>query len=482
MKKILMSIFLIMLVMAAVGCGSSNSLSGDTGSIIAQLEWGGTAIANADSEKEIAAAPAGVVTVRIIVNGSGMSAIQKDFDASVGKGIIDGVPAGSDRTLTAQGLDSKGSVIYQGTKANITVVAGQTTDAGIIILSPVSDTTPVEDPFLSATTTLNDIALGLTFDSLGNLYIATVSGNIIKLDGKNVSTFITKGVGGLAYDRHIRFSQGDFYIQNVLNVGTSSEQIDEVLLFNSTGTYIRKLLDEKDIGAYFFEDITVNAQGQLYVAPFTTSNNVVVRIDSNGQNLSTIIQSGGGGVFVPVSLAIDSNGNLYVGTPSGVSKFDGNGKFLGEIVQSGMNGFQYAANLSVDHNNNLYIGNIILGTDANSTRWNVLRFGSNGTFLGEFIKAGTAGLSAFPEDMGFDIQGRLYIADFLGAVNGIVRFDQSGNFDRIGVKNFGGYSSSLMKSSVKSKQQDEKYRHYREIELKNKALTEEFAQRTQSVE
>ena len=346
----------------------------------------------------------------------------------------------------------------------------------------VTPSTPVlSDPFIDTVVTINDIAEGLTFDSLNNLYISTVSGKVVKLNGDSLSIFIAEGVGELDFDKHIRFSQGNFYIHNVLNVGTALEHIDEILLFNSAGTFVRRLLDEKDIGAYFFEDIVVNAQGQLYVAPFTSSNNIVVRIDSNGQNLTNVIKLGDDDVFVPVSLAIDSNGNLYVGGPGVVSKFDSNGNFKGKIVQDGINGFKYAANLAVDYNDNLYVGNVMLGTDSNSTIWNVLRFGSNSTFLGEFIKAGTAGLSAFPEDMGFDTQGRLYIADSLGAVDGIVRFDQSGNFDRIGVKNFGVYSSSLIKSSMKSKQQEEKYRHYREIELKNKALTEEFAQRTQSV-
>jgi len=129
----------------------------------------------------------------------------------------------------------------------------------------------------------------------------------------------------------------------------------------------------------------------------------------------------------------------------------------------------------VDGNNNLYIGNYNL---TNST-WNVLRYDTNGNFLGEFVSPGAAGLSEFPEDMAFDIQGRLYIADNLG-VDGIVRFDQSGNFDRVGVKNYGSSGSSLRVSTEKSRTIDARQQHYQELKLRDKILREEFGKRNRS--
>ena len=340
----------------------------------------------------------------------------------------------------------------------------------------IFSTKPVEppvvgDPFLPTVATINSLAKGVTFDSLNNLYISTVSGKVMKLDGISLSTFIAEGSGGLDFNRHIRFSQGNFYVQNVLNVGsTTLPHIDEVLLFNSAGTFVRRLLDENAINASFFEDIAVNAQGQLYVAPGTSSTSIVVRVDPSGQNLTNIVQNGAGGVFVPTSMAVDSNGNLYVGTPSVVSKFSGDGTFITKIAQDGINGFSFASNLSVDRNNNLYIGNVILGASPTPSTWNVLRFDSQGTFLGQFIPAGTAGLSAFPDDIGLDSQGRLYIADSLG-VDGVARFTQSGAFDRIEVKNFG-----LSKPLEKLQKQEEKEHHYQELELKDKTLAKEVAQ------
>ena len=131
--KILLSVFLIALL---AGCSSGESAGPGTGSVAARLDWGSTSITTA---KTVALAPAGTTTVRIIVSGSGISpSIQKDFSAGTGSGTIDGVPAGSERTLTAQGLDASGTVIFQGTTAHITVLAGQTTDAGTLLMSTVS--------------------------------------------------------------------------------------------------------------------------------------------------------------------------------------------------------------------------------------------------------------------------------------------------------------------------------------------------------
>ncbi|MEI6703645.1 MAG: metallophosphoesterase, partial [Deltaproteobacteria bacterium] len=73
--------------------------------------------------------------VRIMISGSGISpSLQKDFSAADGTGTIDGVPAGTGRTVTAQGLVG-GTVIYQGASAPITVLAGQTADAGTITMN-----------------------------------------------------------------------------------------------------------------------------------------------------------------------------------------------------------------------------------------------------------------------------------------------------------------------------------------------------------
>lgn len=162
------AIVLIILVLMLANCGSQNTQLGEaTGSISATLVWtdaNGNSIQSA-GEKHIATAPPGVVTVRIIVTASDMNAIQKDFAASVGQGLIEGIPAGTNRTFTAQGLDSGGTVKFQGAIGNVTIQAGQTTDVGIVFLSQVNDTTPPSVPTGLTVTAVSPSQINLSWNA-----------------------------------------------------------------------------------------------------------------------------------------------------------------------------------------------------------------------------------------------------------------------------------------------------------------------------
>ena len=130
------------------GCGSGESVTqaagestnqAQTGKIAVQLQWGTVA---KGIDKVVAAMPATVTTVRIIIAAADISpAMQLDFPAANGTGTIDGVKVGTGRTLTAQGLDSSGTVTYQGAAGSITIQAGQTTDIGTITM--IANTSPV---------------------------------------------------------------------------------------------------------------------------------------------------------------------------------------------------------------------------------------------------------------------------------------------------------------------------------------------------
>jgi chitobiase/beta-hexosaminidase-like protein len=138
------------LLVAVTGCGSGGSTgatssSGSTsatsetnpstnigtGSLAVKVVWnvkGSSALAKA-TDKVLYAAPAGVVKMRFTVSGAGMTDITKEFDATPGvdgTGTIDNIPAGASRTVKAQGLNSGGTVIYQGSTGGITITAGGT--------------------------------------------------------------------------------------------------------------------------------------------------------------------------------------------------------------------------------------------------------------------------------------------------------------------------------------------------------------------
>jgi hypothetical protein len=142
---LVLCLFLLAVLAGCSSGGASSQGSGvvtaeqETGKIAVILDWG---TVSKTTMKTVLSAPAGVVTVRIIVSGPGITAsIQKDFPAATGNGLIEGVPAGSGRTVTAQGLDASGTATHQGTATNITVTAGQTTDAGTITMSANSSET-----------------------------------------------------------------------------------------------------------------------------------------------------------------------------------------------------------------------------------------------------------------------------------------------------------------------------------------------------
>ncbi len=78
------------------------------------------------------------------MSGPGMENVQGDFPASAGKGTVNGIPAGADRTLTFHGLDSDGIIAYEGNITGITIIAGQTTDAGKADMYSI---TPPDPPY-----------------------------------------------------------------------------------------------------------------------------------------------------------------------------------------------------------------------------------------------------------------------------------------------------------------------------------------------
>jgi len=146
---------IVILSLSIISCGMENNnenvenSSSGFGSISAQVKWPTVTrnrYATPGNTSLHKVAPAGVVTVRAIVTGPGMGNIQQDFAASAGNGTISNVPAGTNRSLTIQGLDSGGTVTHEGTVSNITVNAGQNTSAGLITMAQVGGSGPPPAP------------------------------------------------------------------------------------------------------------------------------------------------------------------------------------------------------------------------------------------------------------------------------------------------------------------------------------------------
>ena len=121
--------FAIVFFMVLAGCNGSGVPSSSLGAISAKLVLSGV--------NSGANVPADVTTVRLVVTGSGMKTIQRDFPAITGSGVISGIPIGISLIVTVSALDSSGNLLYLGSVTNVTVQDGQTTDLGTISLQPL---------------------------------------------------------------------------------------------------------------------------------------------------------------------------------------------------------------------------------------------------------------------------------------------------------------------------------------------------------
>ncbi len=144
--RITLRLMIFLTTLTLLGCGSSGSgsqtsstISTDagTGAITVNLVWNNT---SATATKAAASSlPAGVVTIRITVSAADMTnSIKQSLSASSGRNTITGVPVGTNRTLTVEALDATGVLSYKGSANNITVVSGQTTDAGTITMASLT--------------------------------------------------------------------------------------------------------------------------------------------------------------------------------------------------------------------------------------------------------------------------------------------------------------------------------------------------------
>lgn len=131
----------ILLIILVSACGDAIYSSSETGSIAFTVEWkdapsesSGRSIASLDC------AGAGVDTVEgEVYDGNDSYLTGDEWNCEAHSGTIAGVPTGSNRKVVILGKDSSGNVIYRGEVTGITVTAGQTTNAGTIVVEAVGD-------------------------------------------------------------------------------------------------------------------------------------------------------------------------------------------------------------------------------------------------------------------------------------------------------------------------------------------------------
>ena len=137
-QRIKITAFLGILLIVSLffmSCGDTKTTSltetEGTGGLGVTLKWQDILGKRATKSAVKSAVPLDVATVRVSISGPDMMTITKDFSASSEGGLIQAVPAGTGRKVSAFGLDSAGNVLYSGYVSGITITGGTTTTVEI---------------------------------------------------------------------------------------------------------------------------------------------------------------------------------------------------------------------------------------------------------------------------------------------------------------------------------------------------------------
>jgi len=189
--------------------------------------------------------------------------------------------------------------------------------------------------------------LGLGVDSKGNVYGADFDRALInKYDstGEFLTSWDTEqptGPGGLAIDSH-----DNIYIVN------HRPHDHQVQKFSSDGTLLKAFgitgSGEGEIGAGP-EDLAIDKEGNVYVGD--KDNNRIQKYNSNGEFLATI--GAQGYLSDPWDVTVDGQGNVYVLSGRFLQKFDSTGMFVTKWPLTGA--LYNAGDVMADADGNLYI-------------------------------------------------------------------------------------------------------------------------------
>jgi len=159
-------------------CSKPSEDSVQTGSITAQLVWPST---NTTLQRSTyATIPSEVTLIRAKISASDMTDVSQEFNVALHKGVVTGVPVGSNRSLVLSGLDASKTEIYKSEAKIINVVAGITNNAGTIEMLPVDNSSS------SSSVTTNGLVAYYPFN--GNANGESGNGNNGTVNGATLTT------------------------------------------------------------------------------------------------------------------------------------------------------------------------------------------------------------------------------------------------------------------------------------------------------
>jgi hypothetical protein len=204
--------------------------------------------------------------------------------------------------------------------------------------------------------------------------------------------------------------------------------------FTNDGTFLAKWGTTGSADGAFSAaiGIDVDRNGNVFVADGAEvffenvpNNNRVQKFTNDGTFLTKWGSAGSGdGEFNhPTGVAVDGDGNVYVGDCENhrVQKFTNDGTFLSKwgSAGSGDGEFNCPIGIHVDGNGNVFVA------DADNHR--VQKFTTTGTFLTKWGSLGSGdGQFNIPADVAVDARGNVYVADLQN--NRIQKFTNTGIF------------------------------------------------------
>jgi sugar lactone lactonase YvrE len=228
-------------------------------------------------------------------------------------------------------------------------------------------------------------ALAANIGSDGNLLVSSAGTDSVKrydaFTGAYLGDFVTPHSGGLTNPHGVIFGpDGNLYV--------SSANTNSVLRYSgTTGHFIDAFVYPNSGGVSNPNGLTFGPDGNLYVN--SNNNSAVMRYDgttgdplpADGQSGAVFVSSHSGGLDRPImGIAFGPDGNLYVGgnSSNNVLRYDGQtGTFIDEFVHAGSGGLISTHGIAFGPDGNLYV--------CSQFSDEVLRYdGNTGVFLDAF--------------------------------------------------------------------------------------------------
>jgi len=346
-------------------------------------------------------------------------------------------------------------IIYAGaTRSGLTLIAAS--PASIFVANPNSAALSVYPSgsfgnVLSQVTNPELVNPGaIALDSAGNIYAANPGVNAITVYAAGASgapnpvAMITGSNTGLDYPTGVALdSSGNLY---VANAGSSLGNTDSITVFppNSNGNVTpTAVITGANTGLNLPLGLALDSSGNIYVANEGSQNGgadsiTVYPPNSNGNVTPTATITGGNtGLSTPVGIALDSSANIYVaeedyngGDPDGsfeVFAAGSNGNVAPTRILYGTgNGLDTPVGIAVDSAGNIYVANNG-GWGTDPSSVAIYAPGCNMcATLVGVIESPTINLAA---GLTLDSQRNVYVSD--ASNNGIYVFQSSGNYPLI---------------------------------------------------